>query len=181
MILRSGRRLSRTAEKYLRYGEIVSGTDRNSENLRLSLIPIQTLMAEVIEVSCDSPDTQNRINLTLEKRDVRAVDFWLIHAVANILENALAYSPKQSPVTILGNCVGKSYELIIEDQGPGIAEPDLKKIAPFTQFNRDVTEQQGLGLGIFNARECLRRCNCQLNLESPHYGGLRAAIIMPLA
>ncbi|HRP56456.1 ATP-binding protein, partial [Agriterribacter sp.] len=55
-------------------------------------------------------------------------------AVNNLIENAIKYSEKQKPVTVVLQKSGAAVQLQIKDQGKGIAQKEKKKI--FEKFYR---------------------------------------------
>jgi two-component system sensor histidine kinase SenX3 len=76
----------------------------------------------------------------------------LVTAVANLVENAIAYSPEETKVTIDTRVNGDMVDISVIDQGIGIAAKDLDRI--FERFyradkarSRD-TGGTGLGLAI---------------------------------
>jgi two-component system, OmpR family, sensor histidine kinase SenX3 len=76
----------------------------------------------------------------------------LVTAVANLVENAIAYSPEETKVTIDANVAADMVHIGVADQGIGIAAKDLDRI--FERFyradkarSRD-TGGTGLGLAI---------------------------------
>lgn len=76
----------------------------------------------------------------------------LVTAVANLVENAIAYSPEETTVTITAHRSGTTVEIGVVDQGIGIAPEDIDRI--FERFYRAdqarsrVTGGTGLGLAI---------------------------------
>src|SRR5665811_828547 len=58
----------------------------------------------------------------------------LERVIANLVENALRYSPPGNPPVITGSSLGNRVELRIIDRGPGIPSADLDRI--FTPFQR---------------------------------------------
>jgi len=79
-------------------------------------------------------------------------DAQLATAVANLVENAIAYSAEGSPVTIRARGTGGAVEVAVIDQGMGIAAGDLDRV--FERFYRAdqarsrATGGTGLGLAI---------------------------------
>jgi two-component system sensor histidine kinase ChvG len=75
----------------------------------------------------------------------------------NILDNAASFSPKNGKIFISMRPVRKTreIELLIEDEGPGIAIENLEKI--FNRFYTDRPEEQGFGensgLGLHISRQ----------------------------
>jgi len=76
----------------------------------------------------------------------------LVTALRNLLDNAVAYSPEKTRVTVSTRRIGDVIELTVSDQGIGIPERDLERI--FERFYRvdparsRVTGGTGLGLAI---------------------------------
>src|SRR5665811_1305003 len=76
----------------------------------------------------------------------------LERVIANLVENALRYSPVGTPPVINGSSLGNRVELRIIDRGPGIPSADLGRI--FTPFQRlgDTDNTTGVGLGLALSR-----------------------------
>jgi len=74
----------------------------------------------------------------------------LVTAVANLLENAVNYSPRGTRVGLGVRCVGGTVEISVADEGIGIAEKDLERV--FERFYRAdparSRETGGTGLGL---------------------------------
>jgi two-component system sensor histidine kinase SenX3 len=76
----------------------------------------------------------------------------LVTAVANLVENAIAYSPDETTVRISSTVTNDLVEIAVADEGIGIAPRDLDRI--FERFYRAdqarsrVTGGTGLGLAI---------------------------------
>lgn len=91
---------------------------------------------------------------------------WTEEALVNVMENAVKYSPPGSTVDIRV----KEYEFYVcirvSDQGMGISEEEKAQI--FTRFYRSprVQQEEGVGIGLYLAREILKRENGYIKLES---------------
>ncbi len=83
---------------------------------------------------------------------VRGSEGQLVTALANLLDNAVAYSPDRTRVATAVRLVEGAVEVSVTDQGIGIAERDLQRV--FERFYRAdparsrVTGGTGLGLAI---------------------------------
>lgn len=74
-------------------------------------------------------------------------------AVANLVRNALAFSPPGSPVEVGVTVDGPWAKIIVRDRGPGIADGDLDAIfQPFVQGRSARSGRAGSGLGLFVVR-----------------------------
>lgn len=80
---------------------------------------------------------------------------WTSEAVGNILDNAVKYTDIGGNIQITVSEYSMFTRIDIEDNGIGIAESDLPKI--FGRFYKCSTTQQeeGVGLGLYLAREII--------------------------
>jgi two-component system sensor histidine kinase KdpD len=94
-------------------------------------------------------------------------------ALANVVDNALAWSPPERPVRIEGAAVGHRVILRVIDRGPGIAPADRNRV--FEPFQRlgDTRGRggAGVGLGLAVARGFTGAIGGELQLEDTPGGG----------
>ena len=77
----------------------------------------------------------------------------LERVIANLVQNALRYSPADARVTITGSAHAGLVELRVIDRGPGIAPPTPTPCSPPFQRRDDApTDGAGVGLGLAIAR-----------------------------
>lgn len=82
---------------------------------------------------------------------------WTVEALANVLDNAVKYSPESSRIDVRV-WAGESFLCVeVEDRGRGIREEDQGRI--FERFYRseEVSAEPGFGIGLFLVREVLSR------------------------
>lgn len=80
---------------------------------------------------------------------------WTAEAIANIIDNAIKYTPTGGSVTVSAEEYEMFVRLDIADTGIGIDEPETAKI--FSRFYRspDVHDENGAGIGLYLAREII--------------------------
>jgi two-component system sensor histidine kinase KdpD len=106
----------------------------------------------------------------------------LERAVANLIENAVRYSPPGHPVRLCAAAVpGGALQLRIIDRGPGVPEDDRERM--FQPFQRlgDVPAGSGVGLGLAVARGLTEAVGATLDAEDTPGGGLTMVVTIPLA
>jgi two-component system sensor histidine kinase KdpD len=105
----------------------------------------------------------------------------LERVVANLLSNALRYSPGDTPVRIEAGKVGDHVHLRIIDQGPGVRPADRDRI--FEPFQRlgDRGTATGVGLGLAVARGFTDAMDGELSLEDTPGGGLTTVVALRVA
>ena len=89
-------------------------------------------------------------NLNGKKLTVLGVESKLEQIVANLLDNAVSFSPKDSKIIVICSIKKDQVQLIIEDEGPGFNEKNIDKVFDRFYSNRPEKfgEHSGLGLNI---------------------------------
>lgn len=109
---------------------------------------------------------------------VKARPLALKRAMTNLFENAVGYGER---VKVSLHDGPKAAEIIVDDDGPGIAPEDRE--AAFKPFNRlDPSRSQnvpGTGLGLALVRDTARVHGGDVRLEDSPLGGLRARLRLP--
>ena len=124
-------------------------------------------MFDKLQTQFAMPASQKGLSLTFQHTDISAVfdEKWTLEAVGNILDNAIKYT-KQGSITV--KAIG--YELFsciqISDTGIGIPEEELPMI--FSRFHRspDVRDEEGIGIGLYLAREIITREGGYIKVDS---------------
>ena len=91
---------------------------------------------------------------------------WTEEVFTNILENAIKYSPSGASVVVKSTLYESFVCVQIIDSGIGIPEQEQGKI--FQRFYRgsNVTDKQGFGIGLYLAREVLRKQQGYIKVKS---------------
>ncbi|MEX2293753.1 MAG: DUF4118 domain-containing protein [Acidimicrobiales bacterium] len=100
-------------------------------------------------------------------------------AIANVVDNALAWSPPGRPVRIEATISDEAVHLRVVDHGPGIPAPDRERV--FLPFQRrgDRSNGAGVGLGLAVARGLVVAVGGSLDVEETSGGGTTMIISMP--
>jgi two-component system sensor histidine kinase KdpD len=112
---------------------------------------------------------------------VRTDPALLERAVANLIANAIAWSPSDQPVRLVAGVVGGEIHLRIVDRGPGI--PVASRDLVFRPFQRlgDRSNGAGVGLGLAVADGFVRAVGGELRIEDTPGGGTTMVVTMPVA
>jgi two-component system sensor histidine kinase TctE len=99
--------------------------------------------------------------------------------LANLIDNAVAYSPPGATVTVRSRANSGLAVVEVEDNGPGI--PELERERVFERFYRiPGTAPAGCGLGLAIVREITDRHGARVSLETPASGhGTLARVSFP--
>ncbi|MBM3503115.1 MAG: HAMP domain-containing protein [Alphaproteobacteria bacterium] len=103
----------------------------------------------------------------------------LAQALANLLDNAIKFSPKGGTITLTLERAGEEASVMVADRGPGIAAGDRDRaVERFTRLEESRgTPGAGLGLSLAKAVADLHRGRLILADNSP---GLRAILRIPV-
>lgn len=103
----------------------------------------------------------------------------LQRAIANILENALKFSPRGGEIRILIHTAHDAVELELLDQGAGIETEECEKV--FEPFYRGKASgnRQGSGLGLFLARRIIDLHGGTIAVSPNRPSGARITIVLP--
>jgi len=99
-----------------------------------------------------------------------------------LLNNALRYTPPCSPLSLRASAGETEVIVSIEDCGPGISEPEQRKV--FEKFYRGKDQRgriPGTGMGLTIAREIVRAHHGRIWVESEPGKGARFLFSVPRA
>ncbi|MGK5696050.1 nitrate- and nitrite sensing domain-containing protein [Streptomyces sp. URMC 128] len=106
----------------------------------------------------------------------------VIHLLAELIDNATAYSPAPSPVTVRAGMVAKGLAVEVEDRGLGMSEEDYasfnEQLAVPPQFDV-VALADDLRLGMFVIAQLAHRHGIAVTLRASPYGGTTAIVLLP--
>ncbi|MFR0653041.1 sensor histidine kinase N-terminal domain-containing protein [Pantoea sp. SIMBA_079] len=138
-------------------------------------------LSQIVQQACLSGYTAARhkqIDLGFEDEETCRVQgdaLLLAELCANLLDNAIKYTPAQGTVTARL----QGHQLEIEDSGPGIdAAQQQQALQPFARL--DPSGQPGAGIGLALVKDICAWHGARLRLDrSPQLGGLRVTVSFP--
>jgi signal transduction histidine kinase len=158
--------LSRLVDSLLRWA--VAGRPLELQPSRL-----EPLVREAIELCARETGTE-RVTLAPEPNIVVAADAdHLRGAVANVLRNALIYSPSDTDVSVRLSMNGGMARIEVRDRGPGVPPGEWDSIFdPFMRGSASHLARSGNGLGLFIARRVLEAHGGRVWLTSSRPGAM---------
>ncbi len=154
-------------------------TQLSSTGAPFDRMPLSTLIEETVAPHRDFGVTiKVRIAVAGTPEPAGTRNPAIIYGVGNILENAVDFARTTVEVNAWWNA--ETVEIVISDDGPGIAPDLLKRIGePYLSRRRDADETQGarsgLGLGVFIARTLLERTGAKVSFANqvfPDHGAV---------
>lgn len=142
---------------------------------------VANMLETVIEQATPKAIGKN-IALTVDSRDVEAVfdPKWTVEALYNIVDNAIKYTSSGRSVQLSVTPYQLFCRIDVADTGLGISEDETAKI--FSRFYRsqEVTDKEGVGLGLYLAREMITAQGGYIKVKSRLGTGSVFSVFLPI-
>jgi two-component system, OmpR family, sensor histidine kinase KdpD len=137
----------------------------------------------VVQALSDIGTDAGRVEVTLpDDSPMVGVDAQQIErALANLIENALGYSPAAEPVRVQVSTLGGDALVRVVDHGPGVSPDELERIFEPFHRGRGVGSVPGAGLGLAIARGFAEANGGRVWVESRAGQGAAFVIALPLS
>ena len=124
----------------------------------------------------------NNSKLNGSKLNVLGVESKLEQIIANLLDNAVSFSPTNGKISINCNLKKDNVQLIIEDEGPGFNEKNIDKVFNRFYSNRPEKfgEHSGLGLNIVKNIIELHGGSIVASNQPSDKKGARIEVLLPI-
>ncbi|WP_207538420.1 sensor histidine kinase [Sabulicella rubraurantiaca] len=174
--------ISRIFQALLRIAEAEAGA-RRAAFAPLDLSAVLSDAAEFYEAMAEARNQHFETSLP-EQLDLVGDRDLLLQAVANLLDNAIKFTPPGGVVRLSARCDAGVAEIAVEDSGPGLSPSDRER-ALDRFFRADVSRNTpGSGLGLSLVRAVAQLHGGEVRLEDAQPGftppGLRVSLRMPL-
>ncbi|OQK17338.1 hypothetical protein AU255_05500 [Methyloprofundus sedimenti] len=134
------------------------------------------LLLDIKKVSVEYQDKS--VNIVADRDKIRVV-------MSNLFSNALRFSPQGGQILIKLDVINDRLQLLIADQGPGIAKSLQAHI--FTEFYKQPVPENwkikgsGIGLSLVRAYVEAHQGQIKIMASDKHYCGAHFLVILPLA
>lgn len=171
-------RLSRIVESALR----LARAENIEQLVEVENVALEQLVTEVFASRQQAQDAkQLDVQLVLEPLALSGDRFLLRQSIANLLDNAVDFSPQGGKISATLTQIADRAQLCIEDQGPGIpafAAPRL--FERFYSVPRPDSGRRSTGLGLNLVQETARLHGGTITVDNRPEGGARACLDLPL-
>lgn len=176
VVVEEADRLNRFVSDLLDFSRLNGGAPR----VRAELVAAEDVLGAALQqVSGSYPD--RAIDASLKPGDdllVGRFDFdHTLRALVNLIDNALKYSPADTPVRVVAAREGDRLAFSVADRGAGIAAEDRARI--FEPFFRGRADARGTGLGLSIALRAIELQGGELRYAPRAGGGSEFVIVLP--
>jgi two-component system, OmpR family, phosphate regulon sensor histidine kinase PhoR len=182
IVARHTHRMERLVKDLLRLARL----DAGQELLTLTACGTQSVLdAVAADLASAAGVRRQRVDIAVTRgaERVRADPAKLHDVVANLVANAITYSPEQTTIRIEAVPAHRRIEISVSDEGPGIPEEDLARV--FERFYRvdksRARDPGGTGLGLAIARQLVELQGGDIRADNRAGHGARFVVTLPAA
>jgi signal transduction histidine kinase len=163
-------------------GDLLDNARVSAGALSLDVVTFDLGVAAAITISLHEHEDTPRITFEApEPLHVHGDPNRIAQIIGNLLDNAIKYSPRGSPIRVSLTVAGTEAQIRVLDHGVGIPDDERDLLfAPFFRTSR-TREIAGTGLGLHISRRIAEQHHGRLWLESSSGTGSVFVIALPLA
>jgi two-component system, sensor histidine kinase and response regulator len=148
----SARRIHHLVQNFLLYAKLVSFSTENKK-LHVSnydeVLSPQAIIQDVVFAKAEEEQRREDVRLELcPDRPIAISGIYFTKILEELIDNALKYSEAKTLVYVRTDCEGATYNVQISNNGRTLTQEQITEIGAYTQFDRQIYEQQGSGLGL---------------------------------
>ena len=147
----------------------LSSLDANIDKMEKREVLISEILDYVLDILRKSIDEKKvKVICNYEDYEIKVDYYWISEALINIIKNALSLD-RLTKIKISTNKNPIYTEIIIEDDGGGIKEENLKKI--FERFYKS-PDSKGFGIGLAMAKSIIEANNGDISVKNGKDGAI---------
>jgi signal transduction histidine kinase len=184
IIERSGRRLQRLVENYLYYAQLemsVTDTDRRFDPTQDGATDPTSVISNAARERCKAHEREGDLVEDIEPAKVAPNSESLHKLTSELVDNACKFSSVGTPIEVRASSREGQYILTVADHGRGMDSTEIDSIGAYAQFQRNLFEQQGVGLGLAIARRLTELHGGNFHLHSTPGQGTTVEVALPLS
>lgn len=149
------------------------------EPLRARTVPPAEVLATLVDELQPAAPGPIEADLAAARMPLRLDPQVLRRVAAQLLDNALKFSPAGSAVTLTAHADAAGLTLVVADRGVGIAAAEQAQL--FEPFHRGEAARDlpGIGLGLCLVRELVRLAGGAVSIVSADQAGCRVTVHIP--
>jgi signal transduction histidine kinase len=160
----------------------VRGGDHGALRLYIQPTPMNELIENLVELFTPAAEDR-KLTLTIERGLdlVLNIDRDLItQAISNLLDNALAYTPRGGRITLRWQAEGTGAIIFVKDTGPGVHPEETEAIwERYYRGSASMTRHPGIGLGLSLVRAIATAHGGSTGVHNREGGGASFWIMLP--
>ncbi len=176
----AAKRLYNRIEKFILLTELES-LNKNNTLLDDDICLINNeLINEIAGIHHMLKERNGSIQTDIEPAVVKLSSRLLNIILTELLENAVKFSRQDSTIIVRGKRDTDYYFLDVKDYGIGMDSHQIRRVAPFHQFEKQINQQDGNGLGLLIVKKILEINKGELKIESSKNSFTNITIKLPV-
>lgn len=173
---KQGQRILQLIEELLQKSRIESG----STKLQRVRLPLQTIVTQVAREIAGGRNRRIDVNAPEGELGLYGDPAAIEHVITNLIDNALKYSPDDTPVNIDVEQVDGEVQVRVRDQGSGIASEDLPFIFDRFRQSQNARGSASVGLGLYIVKNLVTAHGGRVWADSNAGKGTTFTVSLPL-
>ncbi len=169
LVYNAGMKLNKIVLKTLLFYRLESLSVQNGDIQELHQMTTSDVK-KITENVCNEIAANNKrsedLKLSLEDATLKIPEQFYRDLLKEMLENAILYSPKNSTIKVVSGIEKKKMHISIIDEGIGMSDEQVADIGTYMQFNKELHNQNGIGLGITIAKRIIRLFDGSFSINS---------------
>lgn len=180
IILSENKRLQEQAEQVLQSALL----EKDAVKLRKQQADVHQIIGEVLESFHLQIKERNGVlnhSFKAAHTSLKIDRFHISNVIANLIDNAIKYSPEILDVQLLSWSNDKGFYLKISDKGMGIAREDMKHIFKnlYRVHTGDRHDVKGFGIGLFYVKKIIEAHGGHITVDSESGKGTSFTLFLP--
>jgi len=174
------RRLEALVKSLLDLSRIES-VQRKQDFVPIDLNQLVSEISEQFASRAEQSDRSFTLNLPSENLIINANEMQIKQVLANLLENALKFTPENGTITLRLQDLNDKAIITISDTGIGISPDDLPHMFERFHRGRNASEYAGNGLGLAIVKAIVESYSGRVEAQSQGMGeGSTFSVILPI-
>ncbi len=171
------------------YSQILKDEATFSREKMVKIDLLNVIDSVVEDFNSDLVNSNKNIQIKIDssklngsKLNILGVEGKLEQIIANLLDNAVSFSPTNSKISVICDIENNNAKVVVDDQGPGFNEKNIDKIFNRFYSNRPEKfgEHSGLGLNIVKNIIELHGGSITATNKDIDQKGARIKVILPI-
>jgi hypothetical protein len=161
---------------------VLAGTEHGHQHA--GAVPL----VDVVRAGVSEIERYERVHITALPPHAHIAGFAaddLSHLLAELMENATAFSPPDVPVEVCGWLLQNGEVMLsVQDEGIGMTADRMERLntrldefEPDTAYEKE--DEEGLGLGLYVVARLAQRHGVRVQLREQRQGGAAAVVVLP--
>lgn len=121
------------------------------------------------------------VEFKLENEAINISKEHFIRLLSEVLKNAFKFSEEGNMVSVMTYKDDKFFKIRVIDKGIGFKENQIEDIDLYKQFDRNIKQQQGIGLGLNISKKILEIYGGRLEFGNAPKKGTLVTIFLPIS